>query len=166
MTLPAPAPGDDGERSVNPDDALWAQMCEADGLDPAKRLQARQQVLDSAEACDCTLYRSAEDDDPDTEEEDLGDARILFEGAFQAPAHWGEAELEDFFGDEDPEQFVTALIECCAAPSTAQFFTPEPGDYVAVVNERGQVTMYYLYACHEDDAGRHCVLIHDDEALL
>ena len=34
------------------------------------------------------------------------------------------------------------------------------------LNERGQVTMYYLYACHEDDAGRHCVLIHDDLALL
>ncbi len=151
---------------MTPDDALWVQICEADGLDPAKRLQARQQVLDSPEACDCTLYRSVEDDDPDGEEEDLGDARILFGGPFQAPADWGEAELEEFFGDEDPELFVTARIECCAAPSSAQYFTPEPGDYVAVVNARGQVTMYYLYACEQDDDGHHCVLIHDDEALL
>lgn len=147
-------------------DTLWVQMCEAAGLDPEQRLKARHSVLDSPDARDCTLYRPVEEDDPDAEEEDLGDARIVFQGPFQAPAHWGEAELEEFFGDEDPEQFVAALIECCAPPSSSQYFTAEPGDYVAVVNERGQIHMYYLYSSHEQNDGLHCVLIHDDEALL
>lgn len=147
-------------------DSLWAQMCEAAGLDPERRMQARRAVLESAEARDCTLYRPVDDADPDAEEEDLGDARILFQGPFQVPGHWSEAELDEFFGDEDPEQFVAALIECSAEPSTSQYFTAEPGDYVAVVNERGQIHMYYLYSSHEQDDGLHCVLIHDDEALL
>lgn len=147
-------------------DSLWIHMCEAAGLDPERRLTARREVLEHAQARDCTLYRPLEDADPDAEEEDLGDARILFQGPFQAPAHWGEAELEDFFGDEDPELFVTARIECRAEPGTSQYFTAEPGDYVAVSNERGQIHMYYLYSSHERDDGLHCVLIHDDEALL
>lgn len=146
--------------------SLWAQMCEAAGLDPEQRLRTRQAVLDSPEARDCTLYRPTEDADPEAEEEDLGDARILFQGPFQAPAHWGEAELEEFFGDEDPELFVTALVECRAEPDSSQYFIAEPGDYVAVVGERGRILMYYLYSSHERDDGLHCVLIHDDEALL
>ena len=74
-------------------DAVWVQMCLADDLDPQKRMASRLAILRHAEAQDCTLYRpDDEDESDDAEELDLGDARILFTGLFQAPAEWSEAE--------------------------------------------------------------------------
>ena len=68
-------------------DAVWVQMCLADDLDPQKRMASRLAILRHAEAQDCTLYRpDDEDESDDAEELDLGDARILFTGLFQAPA--------------------------------------------------------------------------------
>jgi hypothetical protein len=145
-------------------DPVWVQMCNAAELDPSRRLTARQAVLDSSAALECTLYRP-DDNDPDAEEEELGDARILFTGAFQAPEAWSEAERADFFGEEDPEQFVTADIECTESPASPRFFTVEPGDYVAVM-ENGVVVMYYLYDCQEDEQGLHGVLIRDEQELF
>ena len=141
-------------------DAVWVQICSAAGLDPRRRLAARLAVLDGAAALDCTLYRP-DDHDPEAEEEELGDGRILFGGAFQAPAEWDAAHCAEFFGDEDPAQFVTALIECTEAPASRHYFAVEPGDYVAVMQE-GVVAMYYAYDCQEDEQGRHCVLIRDE----
>ncbi|MNZ29632.1 hypothetical protein D3C78_468840 [compost metagenome] len=146
-------------------DAVWVQMCKAEGLDPERRLAARLAVLGSADAQDCTVYRP-DDNDPDAEEEDLGDARILFTGPFQVPAEWSEVECAEFFDDADPELFVTALIECEAAPSARGYFAPEIGDYVAATLASGEVAMFYVQDCSEDERGRQCVLIRDDEPLF
>lgn len=145
-------------------DKIWQQMCAAAGIDPQQRLVARQAILGDAQALDCTLYRPDEND-PDAEEEDLGDARILFTGAFQAPAEWDAEAREEFFGDDDPALFETALIECEAAPGSAAFFLAEIGDYVAVSPGLGEVVMYYVHDCEEDERGRRCVLIRDDQPL-
>ncbi|MFC5696604.1 hypothetical protein ACFPU0_13665 [Pseudomonas sp. GCM10022186] len=137
-------------------------MCLAAGLDPEKRLAARQAVLGHADALDCTLYRP-DDNDLDAEEEDLGDARILFTGPFQVPAEWSAQEREDYFGDIDPASFVTALIECQGSPDSRDFFLADAGDFVAVVTATGEVQMFYLYDSNEDDDGLHCVLVREDE---
>ncbi|MDG9928920.1 MULTISPECIES: hypothetical protein [unclassified Pseudomonas] len=114
-------------------------------------------LKDHAEALDCTVYRPDEND-PDAEELELGDARILIEGPFEAPAEWDAAEREDYFDDSDPALFVTARIECEAKADSSAWFVAEPGDYVAVI--RGlQVEMYYVY----DLADRSYVLIRDDQ---
>lgn len=143
---------------------IWQQMCEAADIDPQQRLAAREAILGNPEALECTLYRPDEND-PDAEEEDLGDARILFTGAFQAPAEWDAEACEEFFGDDDPALFVTALIEAEAEPGSSAFFLPDVGDYVAVIPELGEVAMYYVHDWHEDESGRSCVLIRDDQPL-
>ena len=149
----------------DPMNAVWTQMCQAAGLDPQRRLAARQAILGDGAAQDCTLYRPDERD-PEAEEEDLGDAKILFTGPFQAPEDWDEQMRADYFDENDPALFVTALIECEAAPASRGFFTVEPGDYVAATLETGEVVMFYVYDCSEDEQGRRCVLIRDDEVLL
>ncbi len=145
-------------------DKVWVQMCEADGLDPLQRLAARREILGNPQALDCTLYR-ADEDDPDAEEEDLGDARILFRGAFQPPAEWDAEACAAYFDEYDPALFFHAFIECEAEPAARGFFTPDVGDYVAVMLAEGGVAMYYVHDWHEDDQGRLCVLIRDDEEL-
>lgn len=145
-------------------DKVWEQMCEADGLDPLQRLAARRDILGSPQALDCTVYRPDEND-PDAEEEDLGDARILFTGTFQPPAEWDAEACAAYFDGEDPALFAAAFIECEAEPATRGFFTPDVGDYVAVMLAEGGVSMYYIHDWHEDDSGRRCVLIRDDEVL-
>lgn len=146
-------------------DAVWMQMCRAAGLDPQRRLAARQAILQGEAAQDCTVYRPDERD-PDAEEEDLGDARVLFTGPFLAPEEWDEQMRADYFDENDPALFVTALIECEAAPASRGFFMVEAGDYVAATLETGEVVMFYVYDCSEDEQGRRCVLIRDDEVLL
>lgn len=133
-------------------------------IDSQKRLAARAAILSNADAQDCTVYRPDEDD-PDAEEKDLGDAKVLFTGVFQAPAEWDEHERNDFFGDTAPELFVTAYIECEAKPATAGFFVPEVGDYVATMPGLGEVVMFYVHDCTEDENGRKCVLSRDDEPM-
>ncbi|MBF7730033.1 hypothetical protein [Pseudomonas sp. N040] len=128
-------------------------------------MAARRAILEDPQALDCTLYR-ADEEDADAEEEDLGDARIRFAGAFRAPAAWGAAACAEYFGDDDPGLFSCAYIECVAAVSTAAFFTAEVGDYVAVMTAAGQVEMFFVHDCSEDEAGRLCVLIRDDEPLF
>jgi hypothetical protein len=133
-------------------------------IDPQQPLAARQAILNHPDAQDCTLYRPDEKD-PDAEEQDLGDAKILFLGAFQAPADWDAHERAEFFGDSPAELFVTAAIECEAKPLSAGYFTAEIGDYVATMPGLGEVVMFYVHDCSEDDSGRRYVLIRDDEPL-
>ncbi|HYQ38008.1 MAG TPA: hypothetical protein VER09_03590 [Pseudomonas sp.] len=140
-------------------------MCQAEGWDPEQRLAARLAVLGDEQALDCTVYRPDEND-PDAEEEDLGDARIRFVGPFQAPQEWDAEACAGFFGDDDPALFFSAFIECAAAPASRGFFVVEEGDYVAVMAATGAVEMYYVHDCQEDERGRLCVLIRDDEPLF
>ncbi|WP_236032764.1 hypothetical protein [Pseudomonas schmalbachii] len=145
-------------------EAFWQQLCADSNLDPQKRLAARKAILAHADAQDCSLYRPDEND-PDAEEMDLGDARIVVTGPFQAPAEWSAEEREEYFGDADPASFVSAFIECEAEPGSREFFQPDVGDYVAVMPTPDAVVMYYLHDWYEDDNGRDCVLILDDQDL-
>ena len=149
----------------DPADQVWLQVCAAAGLDPVKRMAARQAVLADQQALGCALYRPDEEDD-EAEEEDLGDARALFIGPFQAPDAWDAAECEEYFDGSEPELFVTAYIECEAPVASAEYFTAEVGDYVAIMTGEGQVEMFFVHDYQEDDAGRLCVLIRDDEPLF
>nr|WP_322940097.1 hypothetical protein [Pseudomonas sp. s4] len=124
----------------------------------------RQEILNHPDALNCTVYRPDEQD-PDAEEQDLGDGKVLITGAFEPPQDWDAHQREDYFGEEDPTHFVSAHIECLAKPATREFFMPESGDYVAVQSSLGDVVMYYVYDHEETEHGRHYVLIRDDEEL-
>lgn len=132
--------------------------------DPQLALAARQAILKHPDAQDCTLYRPDERD-PDAEELDLGDGKILFSGPFQAPADWDAAEREDYFGDCAPELFVTARIQCEAKPASAGYFEPEIGDYVATVPGLGEVLMYYVHDFLDEEDGTTYILARDEELL-
>lgn len=129
-------------------------------IDPQQRLA----ILSNPDAQDCTVYRPDEDD-PDAEELDLGDAKILFSGAFQAPAEWDELERAEYFGDAEPDTFVSAYIECEAKPGSADFFVADVGDYVATMPGLGEVVMFYVHDYSDDEQGRQYTLIRDDEPL-
>lgn len=130
--------------------------------DTEQRRAARLAILSHPHAQDCTVYRADEADD-EAEELDLGDAKVLFTGVFQAPQEWDALECEAFFGDVAPELFFTADIACEAKPGSAGFFLPEVGDYVASMPGQGAVVMFYVQDYREDENGRSYVLMRDDE---
>ncbi|MEX6504335.1 hypothetical protein [Pseudomonas zhanjiangensis] len=131
---------------------------------PATPSAQRAFVLNHPAAQDCSLYRP-DQRDPDAEEQDLGDGKVLFTGAFQPPVEWDAQERADYFGDSAPELFVSACIESEANPLSRGYFSAEVGDYLAVMPGLGEVVMYYVHDCLEDDDGRHYVLIRDDQPL-
>lgn len=147
------------------DDPAWLQVCAAAELDPQQRMAARVAILNHPDALDCTLYR-ADETDEDAEEEDLGDARILFIGAFQTPQVWSDADCAEYFDGLDPALFVTAYIECEVPAASSAFFLPEIGDYVATMTADGVVEMYFVHDCNESADGTLCVLIRDEEPLF
>jgi len=145
-------------------EAFWNQLCADAGVDPQRRLAARQAVLTDAKALDSCFYR-ADDNDPEGEELDLGDAKVLFLGPFQAPTDWDAAEREEFFGESDPSVFFDALVECEAEPGSKAFFLPEIGDFVAVMPSPDKVEMYFLHDWRDEEDGCHCVLVRADVDL-
>ena len=145
-------------------DRFWNPHCAAVGVDPQRRLAAREAILADSAALDATLYRP-DDEDEEAEEEELGDARVLLQGPFAAPAQWSEEDRQAYFDGCDPALFFTALIEAEATPGSAAFFLPEPGDYVALMVRADKVEMYYLYDCEETEQGLVCVLLRDDLEL-
>ncbi|AYC32056.1 hypothetical protein D3880_06520 [Pseudomonas cavernae] len=134
-------------------------------IDPAKRSAARTAILSHADARDCTVYRPDEQD-PEADHEEMGDAKLLFVGQFQAPQDWDAKDREEFFGDLDPELFIEAFIECEAAPASKGFFAAEVGDYVAAMPGGGHVVMYQVFDYYEDENGRKCVLVQDPDPML
>ncbi|MCP1624740.1 hypothetical protein [Pseudomonas nitroreducens] len=144
-------------------ETLWNQLCADAGVDPQQRMAARQAILADSSALDATVYRP-DDNDPDAEEQDMGDAKVLFLGPFDPPTEWDAAEREDFFDDADPALFFSVRIECEAQPGTSAFFVPEVGDYLAVM-DGGKIQMYFLHDWREDEDGCTCVLIRDDIEL-
>jgi hypothetical protein len=143
-------------------DPLWQQMCEAAALDPQRRLLARQALLANPAALEATVFRP-DHEDPDAEEEELGEARVLVSGVFQPPADWDAASRADYYDGEDPQTFFSARLECSARPASRVYFTVEPGDLLALTGSDGRVCMYYLYESVEDDDGCHCVLIREED---
>lgn len=142
-------------------DAAWQQICAAAELDPELRGESRAKILSNPEAVMGSVYR-AESEDDDAEELDMGDVRIVFQGAFEPPAEWTVEDRVEFYGEDDPTQFLAAFIECEAEPADAAFFIPEIGDYIGIVGEEGQVDMYFLYDLDEANDGMFCVLIKED----
>ncbi|UTW08560.1 hypothetical protein [Pseudomonas benzenivorans] len=132
--------------------------------DSQQHLAARLAILDHPDAQDCTVYRPDEQD-PDAEELDLGDAKIVFTGVFQPPADWDAEQRSEFYGDSAPELFMTAALECEAKPLSAVYFTAEIGDYVATMPGLGEVVMFYVHDCLDGENGRTYVLQRDDESL-
>lgn len=137
--------------------SIWLQMCEAAGLDPQRRLAAREALLADPAALQGTVYRNEEGAD---EEEDLGDARVLLEGVFQPPADWSAQECAEFYDGDAPEDFFAARVECEAAVDSRGYFTLEEGDYLALT-QAGVVSMYFVCDCSEDESGLHCILLRD-----
>ncbi|VXC99707.1 conserved hypothetical protein [Pseudomonas sp. 9AZ] len=133
-------------------------------MDTEQQLAARLAILENPDAQDCTVYR-ADDQDQEAEEVDLGDAKVLFCGPFEAPADWDAAEREDYFGESAPELFVNARIECEAKPGSNSHFTVDIGDYVAAQPGLGEVVMFYVHDYLEDDTGCTYVLLRDEEVL-
>ena len=137
---------------------IWQQMCAADGLDPVKRLTARQAVLNDPHALDATLYRS---DESGEEELDLGDAKVLFQGAYVLPAHWSANEKAEYLDGALEDELLCALVECQADPQSKDYFVADVGDYLACVETTGKVAMYFVHDFEEDNNGRRCILIQD-----
>ena len=135
-------------------------------MNTEQQLAARLAILQHADAQDCTVYRADEQNqDPDAEEVDLGDAKVLFCGPFEAPADWDAAEREEYFADSAPELFVNARIECEAKPGSKSHFSVDIGDYVAAQPGQGEVVMFYVHDYLEDDTGCTYVLLRDEEVL-
>ncbi len=124
---------------------------------------SRSAILEHPDALDCTLYRPDERD-PEAEETDLGDARILFRGVFEPPADWDALERDEFYGDADPASFFTAYIEPEAAPGSKQAFVTQVGDFVATI-PGVQVIMYFVVDYIDDAGSRIYVLQRDDQPL-
>ncbi|MDT3710730.1 MAG: hypothetical protein ROZ65_11430 [Pseudomonadaceae bacterium] len=123
--------------------------------------QSRAAILENPDALECTLYRPDEYDE-EAEEQDLGDARIIISGPFEAPAEWDTKDRDDYFDGTAPEAFVVARIACEAAPGSGAYFTVVPGDYAAVTEQPGKVSMFYVWDCLSDAEGQY-VLIREEE---
>lgn len=136
----------------------WLAYCEAHGLHPEQRLQARLALLADTATLEACLYRPDEDD-PDAEEQDLGDIHLQLLGTFVAPSDWDAETLEDYFDGEAPENFFSARLESAIAPGSRGYNAPTPGDLIAVTQSNGLIQMYYLYDCIEQNDGLNCVLI-------
>ena len=86
--------------------------------------QSRAAILENPDALNAP-YRPDEYDE-EAEEQDLGDARIVITGPFQAPAEWDAKDRDDYFDGTAPEAFVVARIACQAAPDSGVYFTAVP----------------------------------------
>ena len=60
---------------------------------PATQTPSRDSILADPDALNCTIYR-AHETDPDGEERDMGDARVIIPGQFEPPQEWDAAVTE------------------------------------------------------------------------
>ena len=134
-------------------------------LDPQQRLALHAAIIAHDDAQNCTVYRPDESD-PDAEEEDLGDGKIILGGTYVPPAEWDQEALDDYYDDSDPSLFVTARIASDYKPGSADYFEVEPGDFVATLPAPGKVQMYFVYDYTEDAQGREYVLIDQERVCV
>lgn len=148
--------------SQNPSfDPAWQVHCEALRIDPATRWQARLQLLADPACLNASVYRPDEDDE-DAEEFDLGDAWLVIDGPFQAPADWDAVMRDDYFDGADPADFFAARFEPGATPGQRGHFQARPGDLLAVTEASGRIQMYYLYEVEEAEDSTRLVLIREE----
>ncbi len=118
---------------------------------------ARDTLLDPTRSCDCTLYREA--DNPNDEELDLGDGRVLLLGPHALPAEWDAQRRARYCDDAEPEALFQAWIE----PLREGAFQPRIGDFLAVTTAAGEVQMYSLHDLPEGTEGPWVLLREDEE---
>lgn len=121
---------------------------------------AREELLAHSDALSCTLYR-AHPTDPDGEEQDMGDARILITGPFHAPVEWDAKTRDDYFDGLPEDAFFTACFACEAESGSPGYFTVEADDYAAVTHADGSVEMYYV--CERRADGHYVILREEEE---
>jgi len=110
---------------------------------------SRDQLLQHPDALDCTLYRAARD--PNAEEDDLGDGRILLLGS-----------VEPIAPEDDEQELFSAWVEPLAEASARAHFSVREDDFLAVTEADGRVQMYYVQTA---EPGEPCVLVREDDEL-
>jgi hypothetical protein len=126
---------------------------------PANTQPSRDSILAHPDALNCTIYR-AHETDPEGEELDMGDARIVITGPFEPPAQWDAKERADYFDGMPPEAFFTAMFASEASADSKGYFTVEADDYAAVTERDGTIGMFYV--CERLDDGTY-VLLREEE---
>lgn len=127
---------------------------------PAYPSLSRDDILAHSDALSCTIYR-AHATDPDGEEQDMGDARIVITGAFEPPVEWDAKERADYFDGMPEDAFFTAQFTSEAGADSSDHFTVEADDYAAVTDKDGSVAMYYV--CERTEDGSYVLLREEDE---
>lgn len=127
---------------------------------PAHSSFSRDDILAHQDALSCTIYR-AHPTDPDGEEVDMGDARVVITGLFEAPAEWDAKERADYFDGMPEDAFFTALFASEADADSSDQFTVEADDYAAVTQADGSIAMYYV--CERTEDGSYVLLREEDE---
>jgi len=128
---------------------------------PATERASRETILAHPDALDCTIYR-AHETDPDGEERDMGDARVVITGQFEPPQDWDAKARADYFDGMPEEAFFTALFASEAAADAKGYFTVEADDYAAVTEPDGTIAMFYV--CERLDDGTYVLLREEDDA--
>ena len=121
---------------------------------------SRDELLSHPDALDCTIYR-AHPTDPEGEEQDMGDARVVITGPFEAPVEWDAKERADYFDGMPEEDFFTAVFASEAAPDSREHFTVEADDYAAVTQADGSIAMYCV--CERTEDGNYVLLREEDD---
>ncbi|CDZ94078.1 hypothetical protein [Pseudomonas saudiphocaensis] len=121
---------------------------------------SRDELLSHPDALDCTIYR-AHPTDPEGEEQDMGDARVVITGPFEAPVEWDAKERADYFDGMPEEDFFTAVFASEAATDSREHFTVEADDYAAVTQADGSIAMYYV--CERTEDGNYVLLREEDD---
>ncbi|MEK0362342.1 hypothetical protein [Pseudomonas sp. CBC3] len=127
---------------------------------PATHQYTRDSILADANALSCTIYR-AHESDPDGEEQDMGDARVIITGNFEPPAEWDAKERADYFDGMPEDAFFTAVFACEAGADSKGYFTVEADDYAAVTEQDGTISMFYI--CERLADGTYVLLREEDD---
>ena len=117
---------------------------------PATQTPSRDSILADPEALNCTIYR-AHETDPDGEERDMGDARVIITGQFEPPQEWDAKARADYFDGMPEEAFFTAVFASEHGSDSKGFFTVEADDYAAVTEQDGTISPAKVVAELTDD---------------
>lgn len=126
---------------------------------PATQTPSRDSILADPDALNCTIYR-AHETDPDGEERDMGDARVIITGQFEPPQEWDAKARADYFDGAPEDAFFTAVFASEPGADSTGFFTVEADDYAAVTEQDGSISMFYVCERLDDDS---YVLLREDD---
>ena len=117
----------------------------------ATQTPSRDSILADPDALNCTIYR-AHETDPDGEERDMGDARVIITGQFEPPQEWDAKARADYFDGMPEDAFFTAVFASEPGSDSTGFFTVEADDYAAVTEQDGSISMFYVCERLDDDS--------------